>query len=399
MKEEMKHILFIVDGAADQQLAALQGRTALEAAKHPAMDALAAGGTLGMARTIPDGYPAGTDGAFLTLFGYTGGPQWSRGALEAAGLGLDTAGSANVLRCNLVSLSGGGLLLSHNGFDIQDKPAEELLDALLGDAELSGCLRALGARLLPGRGFRNLVAAKDPWPGFWPPHDHLGEPVPDAPPAWSAFLSRATALLQERSATLRLDRPVNALWTWGGGPAPALPRVEEHFGVSGDCVSAVPVVHGIARLAGLDVIDVPGATGRLDTDWRAKVNAALASPNPFTLLHLEAPDECAHEKDPEGKVRAIEIADAMLGALLAGLEAQRAPHRVLLMADHVTSTETGKHLADPVPFLLYDSVTRQSGNGRRFTEADAAASGHALDAAVLLPALLQPAGDFASGLR
>ena len=386
----MKYILFVVDGAADKPLPSLQGKTPLEAARCPAMDVVASAGALGLAGTIPNGFPAGTDGAFLTLFGYAGGPLWSRGSLEAAGLGVDTSGYANVLRCNLVSISDDGMLLSHNGFDIQDQPAAELLDALLGDAELGGCLQALGARLLPGRGFRHLIAAEHRWPGFWPPHDHLGEPAPASPDVWTTLLNRAAHVLRERSAALGLERPVTALWPWSGGPAPKLPRVEDRFGLSGDCVSAVPVVHGVARLAGLDVIGVPGATGRLDTDWRSKVAAALASPHPFTLLHLEAPDECAHEQDTEGKVRAIEMADAMLGDLLAGLQARQQPHRVLLISDHFTSTETGKHLPDPVPFVLYDSEKGQSGNGRRFTEAHAAAAGHLVDGGSLLGLLMQP---------
>ena len=388
-KKHRKHILFIIDGASDQPLTTLQGKTPLQAAHHPTMDHLAATGKLGLSQTIPTGFAPGTDGAFLTLFGYAGGALWSRGALEAAGLGLDVSGYANVLRCNLVGLSPEGTLLSHNGFDVADDHAEALVAALLQDDAFQQCLQSLGARLLPGRGFRQLIGTENSWPGLWAPHDHLGEPPPAAPTAWRQLLERATQVMQDCCRELGVGRPVNGIWPWGGGPCPALPQLTQRFGVDGCCVSAVPVVHGIARMAGLNVLDIPGATGRLDTAWQAKVRAALGCPEPFVLLHLEAPDECAHEKDAPGKVQAIELADAMLEALLAGLQASNTPHRLLVMADHGTSTQTGKHLTDPVPYVLYNSADGNVGAPMRFTEADAAQTGQTAAGHCLLGLLMQ----------
>jgi 2,3-bisphosphoglycerate-independent phosphoglycerate mutase len=385
-----KFILCIVDGAADHSLQALGGKTALQAATHPCMDRLASRGLLGKVRTIHCGYPAGTDAALLSVFGYDGGPDWSRGALEAAGTKYDTSSNANVLRCNLVSLSPDGLLLSHNGFGISDQQGERLMDALLQDISLSHQFAKLNAKLLPGKNFRCLIATDDCWKGFPGPHDHLNESVPDAPAGWAELLRQAASVLQRCSTSLGLDkaRAVNGLWPWGGGLSPQLPNFTDRFGAAGCCISAVPVVKGIARLAGLEIVEIAGATGRLDTDWHAKAAAALASPHPFTLLHLEAPDECSHEKKPRSKVRAIEMADSMLQTLVEGLDAMQTPYRIALMADHYTSAETGRHLADPPPFVLYDSTQASSQTYRSFTEADADATGVLVDGSVLLDRLI-----------
>jgi 2,3-bisphosphoglycerate-independent phosphoglycerate mutase len=385
-----KYVLYVIDGAADRPLEALHGKTALEAARHPAMDRLAAEGALDLARTIRKGFPSGTDTALLALFGYRGGPGWSRGALEAAGLNLDTAGYANILRCNLVSLSQDSKLLSHNGFDIGDQICAELTETLREDSAFVSLLRELDAVLLPGKGFRCLIATNDAWQGFPGPHDHLNEPMPEAPPVWGALLRRAEALLQDASSSVHLERTVNGIWPWGGGPAPVLRQFAGRFGLAGDCVCAVPVVKGIARLAGLDVVDLPGATGRLDTNWGAKAKAAAESVRPFTLLHLEAPDECSHEKDPFGKVKSIEMADRMLAALIKDLEIQYKRYRLLVMADHCTSAESGRHLPDPVPYILYDSVMCKHTAARRFTEPEAKFADVVTDAGHLLDMLLKP---------
>lgn len=367
----MKHILFIIDGAADVPEDA---KTPLECAKadNP-LHVYAQKSICGVADTTYPSAAPGTDVAICRLFGASEGMTWGRGALEAADYGI--TGDFCYLRCNISSLSEDGKLLAHDGGAAGEEGAA-LMRAVCEDAQVQSLLKDAG-RLYPGTSFRHLMETKLDWAGFTPPHDCLGAPYPEAPEPWDAVFARAKAVLEAQPFNARKreksERMANVLWPWGGGRAPKLRPFEASFGMKGASVSAVAVVRGIARLCGLRNIDVPGATGYLDTNWRGKVDAALGCEEPFVLLHIEAPDECSHGGTRPGKEQAVAMAGDMLERMVSTLDFQGESYRILFLSDHVTSLKTRSHDRQPVPFALFDSRAEKS--GVPFTEPACAGTG------------------------
>jgi len=392
----MKYIILIGDGMADNPVPILNGRTPLEAAETPAMDALSARSTLGWVRTVPIGVPPGSDTAILSICGYDPCRYYTgRAPLEAAGAGVHLVSGDVAYRCNMVSLEGDGLpfeekrIVSHNGGSIDGETAQTLMHDLMAVPAFADIMKKTGIRVEVSPSFRHIAVqsgANTEGLVAMPPHDHLGETVgallPQGGPSAGLieFMRHAHAFLVNHPANLQRIQngklPANGLWFWAEGTVAALPTHAELFGKTGFVVSAVPLVWGIGTLAGLDKIIVPGATGELDTDYEGKAEAVLrglCSGYDFALMHIEAPDECTHMGDLPGKLDAIQRLDQRaLRPLLAGLDEAGEDYRLVILSDHKTLTETRGHDGDPVPFLLYDSRNEQNGPAR-YTEKNAAA--------------------------
>ncbi len=387
----MKYLLVIGDGMADDPVPQLGNRTPLQAASIPAIDRMAARGLVGSVVNCLPPLPAGSETAILSIFGcdprryFTG-----RSPMEAAAAGIPMAPGDAAFRCNLVTLEDGDMpleekrLLSHSAGSIDGDSALAAVAALLADPRFARALEEARMELHTFPAFRQLaIQHQSDLSGvrFTPPHDHLGE---RAGPLLPSGNSRAEVFARLMTLAHRiLDRhpvtdkrraagrlPANGVWFWAEGTAVELPSFRGQYGMDGAVISAVPLCHGIGVLRGLEMVEVEGATGELDTNFSGKLEAAWAKLNQydFVCLHLEAPDECTHNGDLPGKVQAIEWLDSRLTApLLERLESAGLDHRVLLLSDHKTLTATRGHGGGPVPFLLYDS-RRDSGGGRPYDE-------------------------------
>lgn len=382
----MKYVIILGDGMADEPLAELGGRTPLEYAEIPNMDRIAREGRCGMLRTVPPGFEPGSDIANLSILGYD--PRMSytgRGPLEAASMGITLRDGEMAYRCNLVAVRD-GVMEDFNAGHITSAEGAELLRDL--DATLGG-----DVRVYPGVSYRNLmVVSGAEGAATTPPHDIVGRAIADYLPRGDD----AGVLLDcmERSREVFAGHPVNRrrlqegktpateIWPWSGGKKPSLVPFREKYGLAGGVISAVDLLNGIARLAGMEVIRVPGATGFLDTDYEAKARYAVSALDrlDFVYMHVEAPDEAGHMGSVEEKVRAIERLDEAVGIVL-----DRPDTVVAVLPDHPTPIRCKTHTADPIPFAIL-------GKGRddvqAFSEREAARGSYGLMQAPDLPALL-----------
>ena len=388
----MKYILVIGDGMADNPVPSLGNRTPLQAAHIPTIDRLAARGVVGNVRTVPPGLPAGSETAILAIFGcdprsyFTG-----RSPMEAAASGLTLKTGDAAFRCNLVTLEDGDKpleqrkILSHSAGSIDGESALAAVDALLSDERFAAALQEARMEIHPFPAFRQLaVQHESDLEGiiFSPPHDHLGEacgpyfPRGNRRAAVFADLMRLAhevldhhPVTEKRRAEGKL--PANGIWFWAEGTAVTLPSFEKQYGCAGAVISAVPLCHGIGVLRGLEMVEVEGATGELDTNFEGKLKAVCRKLQEydFVCLHLEAPDECTHNGDLAGKIQAIEWLDSRLvKPMLEWLDSRGEEYRILLLSDHKTLTATRGHDGDPVPYLIYDS-TSQTNSGCTYDEA------------------------------
>ena len=386
-----KYLLVIGDGMADDPVPQLGNKTPLQTASIPTIDAMAARGTVGSVVNCPPPLPAGSETAILSIFGcdpreyFTG-----RSPMEAAAAGIVMRPGDAAFRCNLVSFEDGDApmaekkILSHSAGSIDGASALETVDALLTDPRFAKALEEARMEIHRFPAFRQLaVQHESDISGirFTPPHDHLGEQIGQYFPTGNERAEVFTRLMvlaheildhhpvtEKRRAAGKL--PANGVWFWAEGTAVTLPSFRAQYGLDGAVVSAVPLCHGIGVLRGLEMVEVEGATGELDTNFEGKLEAAWTKLQQydFVCLHLEAPDECTHNGDLPGKLQAIEWLDSKLVApLLRRLEAAQMDHRVLLLSDHKTLTSTRGHGAAPVPFLIYDS-RRDSGGGGVYDE-------------------------------
>ncbi|MCX5888709.1 MAG: cofactor-independent phosphoglycerate mutase [Deltaproteobacteria bacterium] len=396
----MKYVILVGDGMGDYPLGELGGRTPLEYAATPNLDELARRGELGCARTIPPGMDPGSDIANLAIMGYDPARYHTgRAPLEAAALGVALGPREVAFRCNLVTLrqeDGKIFMEDYSAGHISSEEARELIQVL------DSALGREGRRFYPGVSYRHLLvwaAGEASWRTY-PPHDWTGKEVGQlmgagpAAPLWD--LVRASwPVLQDYEVNRRRlaagEKPATSIWLWGQGRPPQLPTLQERFGLTGAVISAVDLIRGIGKYAGLTPILVPGATGFLDTNYAGKVAAALSAlkDQDLVFVHVEAPDEAGHSGELKLKLQAIEDFDAqVVGPLLAGLK-DRGDHRVLVLCDHFTPLSIRTHSSEPVPYVLYDSRTPGDHN-RPYTEAAAQATGLLLEqAADLLPRLLE----------
>jgi 2,3-bisphosphoglycerate-independent phosphoglycerate mutase len=354
----MKHVILLGDGMADRPLDSLQGRTPLQSAKKPNMDLLAKRGRSGQALTVPEGFPPGSDVANLSVMGYEPGLCYSgRAPLEAAAMNVPLAAGDIAFRCNFVTIVD-GVMQDYSAGHISTEEGQELIEALKPIMPEQ--------RIYAGVSYRNLLVLKAGAKAICtPPHDISDQPVADHLPRGPdaelliELMKAAQPILAGHPVNARRiatgKRPANAIWLWGQGPAPAMPSFEERFGKKGAMISAVDLLKGIGRYAGLEVIDVPGATGNIDTNYEGKVQAALEALKScdFVYLHIEAPDEMGHEGNTELKVKAIELFDErVVGPVVEGLERSGEEWRVLLLPDHATPISIKTHSRDPVPFTI-----------------------------------------------
>jgi 2,3-bisphosphoglycerate-independent phosphoglycerate mutase len=386
----VKVLLVLGDGMADEPLAELGGKTPLEHARTPNFDRIAREGACGLLRTIPEGCEAGSDIANLSILGYDPREYYTgRGPLEAASMGI-TLGTGDIAyRCNLVTVTD-GVMEDFSAGHIPSRDGAPLIRALAEGLD--------GVSLHPGISYRNLMVV----PGgegaeTTPPHDIVGRPIyaylprgGDAPRLIRA-MERSREILRDhpvnRDRVARGERPATMIWPWSGGKTPALPAFHERYGLSGAMISAVDLLNGIARLAGMEVVRVPGATGYLDTDYDAKARYARDALErvDFLYLHVEAPDEAGHMGNAGEKVKAIERVDGMVGKILETFDGI-----VAVLPDHPTPVRVKTHTADPVPFVVRGIGTDGC---RRLTEEEARHGGLGLIAGTdLLPLILKRSG-------
>jgi 2,3-bisphosphoglycerate-independent phosphoglycerate mutase len=354
----MKLVVLLGDGMADLPLAQLQGKTPLQAAKKPNMDRLARLGKSGLAQTVPEGFPPGSDVANLSVMGYSPIRHYSgRAPLEAAAMNVLLAEGDIAFRCNFVTIES-GIMQDYSAGHITTEEGRELIEALQPLMP--------ERRLYPGVSYRNLLVLQAGAQALCtPPHDISDQPVAEHLPRGPEsdllikLMEAARTVLADHPVNLRRiatgKRPANAIWLWGQGPAPTMPSFAEKYGLKGAMISAVDLLKGIGRYAGLEVIDVAGATGNIDTNYEEKVHAALEALKScdFVYLHIEAPDEAGHEGNTELKVRAIELFDEhVVGPVMEGLEKSGEEWRVLLLPDHATPIAIKTHSRDPVPFTI-----------------------------------------------
>ena len=406
LESKTKYVILVPDGMGDLPVPALADRTPLEAAHSPWMDRMASAGKIGLTCTIPDGMDTGSDVANLSIVGYSPLEVYTgRAPLEAASMGIELGDNDVAFRLNLVTLSENYTVMEdHSADHITNAEARELIAAIRPFAE------TLGMSLTPGVSYRNLLVWKNGPDGMktHPPHDFPGEALdarlPSGPGAAELLriITKSWKLFEEhpvnQSRVRRGQAPANSVWPWGQGKRPRMKTFRERFGLTGSVVAAVDLIKGIGKCAGLEAIEVPGATGYLDTNYAGKVSAALEAlrSQDFVFLHVEAPDEASHSGQLDLKRKAIEDFDEkVVGPMLKGLE-NHSHWRVLLMPDHATPVGTRTHSADPIPFILLDSSEwseSPSEATRLFSEKTAKDSGLLVEnAPQLIEMLLAEAG-------
>ncbi|MBC8140078.1 MAG: cofactor-independent phosphoglycerate mutase [Armatimonadetes bacterium] len=367
----MKYVFLLTDGAADDPLPDLDGRTPMEAARTPNMDALAQRGRVGAVLTVPDGMYPGSDVANMNLLGYDPEKYYNgRGSLEAAALGVPLEKNDACYRASLVATDG-TTLLDYSAGHISTIEARELIQTVQ---------EKLGSRrfaFFPGVQYRHILRVTDGSVNIrtHPAHDIVGQrleanlPEGDGDAALRALIYDSLDVLDNHPVNQRRrgdgKPPANMLWFWGQGRATTLPDFFTTRGKTGAMITAVDLLRGLARCAGLRVVEVPGATGYHDTNYRGKADYALQTllgGTDFVFLHVEAPDEAGHEGDLDAKIRAIENIDKHIVApLVAGLNAAKEPFRMVIAPDHATPIALRTHRAGAVPFLLYDSTRAENG--------------------------------------
>ena len=382
-----KHVIVIPDGASDEPLEQLGGKTPLQAARTPNMDRIAQTGILGRSSNVPSRFLPASDVATLSLFGYDPERYYTgRAPLEAAAMGIELGPHDWAVRCNLMTIQD-GLMTDFTAGHITSEEGKELIAALaqtLGTSEIE---------FIPGVSYRNLMIIRGRGDGArlgddtvaTPPHDVPDQPASHHLPkgtgsAWLNELMRKGAdVVRDHPVNQRRiqagKRPANAIWLWGHGRAPALPKFMDLRGVQGAIISAVDLVRGVGALAGWTRIDVPTATGYLDTDYPAKGKAAIEALYDYNIVcvHVEAPDEASHEGRADAKVEAIERIDAdIVGPLLDALPAFK-QWRILVSPDHSTLIRTRAHDRAPVPWAM--SGTGFKGSGCVYDEIAARAEG------------------------
>jgi 2,3-bisphosphoglycerate-independent phosphoglycerate mutase len=389
----MRFIVFLADGAADFPVAELGNRTPLAVAKKPAIDRIARLGRCGSFITVDDDMPPGSEVANLTVLGYDPRECYQgRGVIEAASMGVKLRDTDIAMRCNLICIAD-GRIKNHSAGHISTPEAHELIHAV--DESLGG----KGVRFFSGISYRHLLVLSEPFDGerqaqpsppldpsiprslapfsvefdCFPPHDHVGERVEDlmivaktaaAKPTvdlLNDLIRRSWELLPRHAvnqARIRAGKdPANSIWFWSQGRKPKMKTLKEQYGITGAVISAVDLIKGLGVYAGLDVIEVQGATGLIDTNYEGKADACLEAlaDHDFVFVHVEASDEAGHAKDVKQKVLAIEYLDARLIArVMKGIEEKGIEAAVAVLPDHLTPVAKGNHVHGPVPVAIYN---------------------------------------------
>lgn len=396
----MKIIILLGDGMSDVLYSELGNKSPLQAAQTPNMDFMARHGRVGLAHTVPDGLPPGSDVANLSVFGYDPRTCYTgRSPLEAISMGVTLAPDDVAFRMNLVTLKPHGSSIYMQDFSaghISTAEAHELVESLqkeLGSAEIE---------FHAGVGYRHLMVwrgGKDGMRGT-PPHDITGKSILDFLPTGEgadtliAVMNHAQMVLHDHPVNVKRKEegllPANSIWLWGHGKTPRIAPFREKFGLTGAVISAVDLIKGIGICAGLDVINVEGATGYIDTNYLGKAQAALTAleGHDFVYVHVEAPDEASHAGNMQHKLQAIEDFDRLVvGTILEGMK-NFSDYAILCTPDHPTPVKLMTHTSEPVPFVIYRGGEGQGNGASSYDEAQAASTGLVLDGHLLIQELL-----------
>ncbi len=368
----MKYLILVPDGAGDEKMEALGNITPLQAAKMPTINGLAQKGLVGMVKTIPEGIAPGSDAANLSVMGYDPSVYHTgRSPLEAASMGIELEETDVAFRTNLITLQGSGAyeeltILDHSSGDISNGEAKILIEYI------NEKLGTEAMQYYPGVSYRHALIVKNGSVDYdlTPPHDVLTQkagahlPKGEGSDFITEMMKKSYELLKDHPVNLaRIEKglnPANSIWIWGQGRKPKLSSFTEKYGIGGTAISAVDLIKGIALCAGLDSIDVEGATGTIHTNFKGKAEAAIEEykkGKEFVYMHIEAPDECSHQGDMEGKIKSLEmIDDLVLLPILGYLETTNEPYRILIVPDHRTPLAIRTHSSTPVPYVLYDST-------------------------------------------
>ena len=381
-----KYVIIVPDGAADEPLKELDGQTVLEAAETPNMDRISTEGRQGIARTVPADMEPGSDVAQMSLLGYDPRQFYTgRAPIEAVARNIELSPTDWVFRCNLVTVCD-GKMADHSAGHISTKEGEELikeLDELLGTEQIC---------FYTGVSYRHLLVFRelDFDVQTYPPHDYIGTTVEKILPRGKG--SKLLIDLMARSQQFFSDHDINKvrkdlgenqvslIWLWGHGKKARMESFRKRFGIDGVVITAVDLVRGLAKLIGFDLIEVPGATGFIDTNYQGKASAAIEAIDKYDIVfvHIEAPDEASHNGSIELKKKAVEQIDKLVvGPVFEALQKYDS-WRILVMPDHPTPVSTMAHSAEPVPFAMAGTGI----NGilhTTFSEANAAKSGFRID--------------------
>lgn len=383
----MKYLIMLADGMADFPVDALNGKTPMMVAKKPCMDAMAKDGAVGLVRTVPDGMHPGSDVANLAVLGYDPHEYYTgRSPLEAISMGIPLTENDVAYRCNLVSLSENEpyeekTMVDHSGGEITTEEARLII------ADVQKLLHTEDRNFFPGVSYRHcLVWENGPKIEFKAPYEIPGQVVGQYLPANEEIIDmmkRSFALLKDHPVNVaRKEKgllPANSIWLWGQGTKPSISSFEAAHHLKGTMISAVDLLKGIGLAAGMESIDVEGATGNIHTNFAGKGIAALEAfkkGSDLVYIHCEAPDECGHQGDLEGKIRSIELIDGkILAPVTAGLTEMGEDYTVLVMPDHPTPVALQSHTPDPIPFLIYRSNAPVSSGVAAFDEDSAKSTG------------------------
>jgi 2,3-bisphosphoglycerate-independent phosphoglycerate mutase len=372
----MKYIVLVGDGMGDRPIDELDGKTPLEAAKTPNMNFIAEKGRVGLTNMIPGRMAPASDVANLSILGYDPRKYYTgRGPLEAANMGIDIKGDEVAFRCNLVTVSD-GRMVDYSAGHISSDEASTLIN------ELNARMGREDMRFYAGVSYRHLLIFKskdnEDLKGFLdvkctPPHDIAGKKIERRLPKKGEHADFIYRLMDESREVLaghevnkvRLDlkeNPANMIWLWGQGTKPSMPKFKDHFGIEGSIISAVDLIKGIGRIIGLNVINVPGATGYYDTNYLGKAQYALDSlkDKDFVFVHVEAPDEAGHNGDLREKINSIEKFDKfVVGTILDHFKSSNEEFRILVLSDHATPVSLKTHSRDHVCFAMYGTDIEQ----------------------------------------
>lgn len=391
----MKYLVMLCDGMADEPNEALGNSTPMEKANKPCMDSLAAKAEVGIVKTVAEGLKPGSDVANLSVLGYEPAVYYSgRSPLEAASIGIDLKDTDVTLRCNLVTLSDdedyeNKTILDYCADDISSEEAKILIEYIqekLGNDVF---------RFYPGVSYRHCLVWSNgnPHPGvLTPPHDITGKVITDYIPKGEVvdelydLMKKSYDLLKDhpvnQARIARGKRPANSIWLWGEGTKPLLDNFSEKFGIKGSMISAVDLLKGIAICAGMNSVDVEGATGYLDTNFDGKCKAAIEEFKKgadLVYIHVEAPDECGHRGEIENKVKAIEMIDEHILAHVVEFLKDYDDFAVLVCPDHPTPLSIRTHTSTPVPYLIYDSKNEINSGVKVFCEKEARETGNYIE--------------------
>ena len=387
----MKYVVVLGDGMADWKIPALDNMTCLEGAKTPNLDRLAPLSEVGLCTTVPEGLKPGSDVANMSVLGfdpkkfYTG-----RSPLEAVSMGIELASSDVTVRCNLVTLSDDGpyeekTMLDYSAGDISTEEAKILIDYLKSEFNSGKFI------FYPGISYRHCLVVKDGKIGhtLTPPHDISDKKITGHLPEgeygeiYYDFMKSSFELLKSHPINLKRIKegknPANSIWLWGEGTKPALPEFKKTHKLNGGIISAVDLVRGIGKLAGMKIIQVEGITGNYETNFLGKANTAcdeLLGGLDFVYIHMEAPDECGHHGDYRHKVYSIEQIDRLVVKTVVDRFTEAGEDFAMLVCpDHPTPCQIKTHISDPVPYLLYTNKKSLSNGAKRYTENEAKATG------------------------